>query len=130
MELQPSVVQRPAWRRGEATVRDGWVVLDPARSELYPAGPEPRLLMDLVNVKRPSDAVTFVRRYGLLHRGPEASDPRERWEDWQMVVSTLEEALWMHQGLLRALAGDAEASRILEARYERARSQFPQVLGD
>jgi hypothetical protein len=66
--VKGTLVQRLArpWFRGPAFQRGGLIVLDGKRAERYEPMQEPRIGVDLARVRTPSDAVTFVQRYGLL----------------------------------------------------------------
>jgi hypothetical protein len=53
-------------------VINGWVELDTSRpiEEYHPVS-EPNLLFELADIRRPQEAVKFIRRYGLLWHGPD-----------------------------------------------------------
>jgi endogenous inhibitor of DNA gyrase (YacG/DUF329 family) len=97
------------WRRGQASLEDGSVVLDPTRAEEYEAFDNDLegLLWDLADVQRPTDALGFVRRYGLLWNGPDA-DWRESYADWEEVIDELGGILAMRVWIADVQAGDRE----------------------
>lgn len=60
------------WHRGPARLEEDEIVLDTERAEEYVAGSDElaALPFDLANLRRPTDVLGFVRRYGLLWTPP------------------------------------------------------------
>jgi hypothetical protein len=104
---------QPDWWRGPARAEGEWISLDASRAEVFQPLSESDLLFDLANVRRPDDAVAFVRRYGLLHLGPGSSEPRERFSAFLSTAYTLTRLLGLHQLIRGGVAGDKEALRTL-----------------
>jgi predicted RNA-binding Zn-ribbon protein involved in translation (DUF1610 family) len=95
--------QYPHWARGPARVVGDEVVLDEDRAEPYYIFEPTDLLFDLADLgagphkRDPREAVSFVRRYGLLWHGAErlgSGQCREPLEKW-----------WSEAGML-AVTGD------------------------
>src|SRR5688572_914494 len=91
------------WRRGVATYADGWIVLDPARSEPYLPMTKDGLHVALANVFTPADAVGFVRAWGLLWNGPQSETTRERFVDWEETALGMRAAMKTTSSIRRAL---------------------------
>lgn len=117
------------WLRGEATHEHGWIVLDPSRSAEYQPYEEGDLLWDLAAIRRPIDAVEFVRRYGLLRHGPGSSDFRERFSDWEQEARTLTGYLMLYRALRGALQGDGESLEELRDTWEPNLRPLPSPRG-
>jgi len=99
----------PLWIRGQAELDDGWIVLDRVGAEEYQPPSEKDLLFDLADVRRPTDIVTFARRYGLLEHGPDADDLRERVEGWLETAQWLSGILLLYVEVRDASEGDETA---------------------
>lgn len=110
----------PPWLRGPACLDRGDVVLDRTRAEEYHPSVVPGLACDLAAITRPSDVLPFVRRWGLLWHGPQATTWREAYRDWEREALTLRDILHLHLYLQRALRGDASARQELWRRWARA----------
>jgi hypothetical protein len=107
----------PRWVRGFGRVAAGWVELDTRRPvEEYVPISEPDLVFDLADIRRPQDAVRFVRRYGLLWHGPGADTFRERFSEWEETAQTLRGILWYAATLRDALSGAPVAQEELRRR--------------
>ena len=109
------------WIRGP-NVRHakGWVELDRDGLEEYVPITEANLVFDLAAVRTPSDAVKFVRRYGLLRHGDRDGDLRESFADWEQTAVQLSALLRLASTLQDAVAGDADALRALRDVFEPA----------
>jgi hypothetical protein len=111
-------LEPPDWLRGPATIDGEWIVLDRRRGELYVPYSQRDLAFDLAAIAEPTDAVAFVRRYGLLRHGPDASEYREPFAEWEEVALALQGILTSYDRLRRALRGDESARRWLWDRWE------------
>jgi len=108
------------WRRGLARHEGGEIVLDSDRAEKYLFIPSEDVLFDLAAIRRPTDALGFVRRYGLLSSGASYNEPdedntfRESWNGWEYVALRLSELMSLYNELLLASGGDQSALEELE----------------
>jgi hypothetical protein len=105
------------WLRGRALLDEDYIVLDKAHSTEYQPMTTTELLFDLAAIRRPSDALPFVRRYGLLFHGPDADEFREPWSEWERTALLLSGFLHMHVSLHKAVRGDAAAAEELRSRW-------------
>ena len=78
----------PEWLRGPASIVGGEVVLDEERAEPYTPYDMDRAIFALAALRQQEDNIgAFVRRYGLLRRGPElfgtgtCREPVSEWRD-------------------------------------------------
>ncbi len=109
------------WIRGpKARYAKGWIELDPLGIEEYFPITERDLVFDLAAVRTPTDAVEFVRRYGLLRHSEPGGDLREPWADWEQTATHLSATLRLASTLQAAVAGDADALRALRDGFEPA----------
>jgi hypothetical protein len=109
------------WIRGpKVRHAKGWVELDRDGLEEYVPITEPNLVFDLAAVRTPSDAVEFVRSYGLLRHGKRDGDLRESFADWEQTAVQLSALLRLASTLQAAAAGDADALRALRDVFEPA----------
>lgn len=99
----------PEWLRGPARLDDGFVVLDIERATPYQPQAEPDLLFALAGIRRPTDALPFVKDYGLLRHGPDADSYREPFSDWERIALELSGYMSAYDDIRRAALGDAEA---------------------
>lgn len=97
------------WVRGPARVVDGEVILDGHRAETYPMSQSANLPLDLamLNTGIPEEIEAFVRRYGLLHHGPdkvrtETGELRESVRDWELAGAGLSQAIRFYVDLRQA----------------------------
>jgi len=105
------------WVRGRASLDGEYVVLDRTRSSEYQPLSTTDLVFDLAAIRRPSDALPFVRRYGLLFHGPNATESREPWTDWERVSGLLSGLLHLYVVLQKAIRGDVAANHELRTRW-------------
>jgi hypothetical protein len=117
MKLRPAPPEPKAWLRGQASIEDELIVLDPTASTEFLPLEEDHLLFDLAALQRPADAIPFARRYGLLRHGPGSEEWAEPWTEWESTASLLRGLLhvWIH--LRRALKGDPLAEDELRQRW-------------
>jgi hypothetical protein len=98
----------PQWLRGPAVIDGDHVVLEDRQRELYqPHVHADQMLFDLIAVHEPNDVLRFVRRYGLLQHGPDATDHREPLEDWRIAVGFLLQTVKLYLDLMAYGNGDA-----------------------
>jgi hypothetical protein len=99
------------WWRGPARLEDGFVEIEPDRAEPYAVHGEDvaDLLWDLAGIRRPTDTLAFIRRYGLLWHGPGDGMYREAFADWKELADLLTRLLAQHIAIGRAREGDREA---------------------
>jgi hypothetical protein len=97
------------WVRGPARVVDGEVVLDRRRAETYPISQLANLPLDLamLDTGRPEEITGFIRRYGLLHHGPDKlssdiGELRESVRDWELAGAGLSQAIRFYSDLRQA----------------------------
>jgi len=114
---RPIMAEPAPWLRGYTRVEGEWIVLDPSRAEQYRPLSEKGYLYDLAAVRRPTDAVAFGRKYGLLWHGPNATEYREKFADWEDVTIRLNYCLQLYLTLRRATDGDQEALSDLRKRF-------------
>jgi hypothetical protein len=85
---------------------------------------------NLAGIDEQHDLLRFVRRYGLLHCGPEAAEHRESLEDWRIAVGWLTGTLTLCLDLAAFVDGDAsryEAIRGSELVRIHARGEPPVI---
>src|SRR4051812_16137884 len=71
--MAKQVLLRPLarqWFRGPAWQDGDFIVMDCARAEQYQPLSDPMVGLELTRVRSPDDAVTFVRRFGMLRSFP------------------------------------------------------------
>ena len=98
--------------------------MDPSRATSYQPLTEPVVGIELANVKTPSDAVAFVRRFGLLKKSERLGDATsvkydaqrgELFTDFQDAAKELQYILMLTLEVRRGNQGDADAiSRLRE----------------
>jgi len=98
------------WLRGPAKLDGDWIELDRERSRTYAPIETTDLMYDLAAVRRPSDALAFVQRYGLLRNGPGAERLREPVADIEEEAHTLSTTLGLYVLIRRAVGDDAQES--------------------
>jgi hypothetical protein len=90
--------QYPFWARGPAQIEDGEIALDEERAQTYYLFESTDLLFDLADLVSdpanpdPRNAITFVRRHGLLWHGEKdlgSGKCRESLEEWWDEACTL-----------------------------------------
>lgn len=108
----------PTWRRGPARLDGDWIVLDVARAEEYEPHETPDILLDFLRIEQPSDALDFVRGYGLLVHGPEDKEHREQFSEWLELREHIMAIMTMIKLLARALTGEQEAITALWSEWE------------
>lgn len=86
---------------------------DPARYEQYDVPPGPQLALDLARIRRPEDAIAFVKVWGLLETPPDAPLLIERWSQWETRAGALRNLLALVVASRRAIGGDAAALELL-----------------
>jgi len=105
--------QQPEWLRGPANLDGQHIVLPLHRAQPYPLVGDWDLLFDLAAVRRPADAVAFVRDHGLLRHGPGGAVLREPFSDWLETAYTLTNLLDLYNLVLGASAGDVASVETL-----------------
>jgi hypothetical protein len=118
----------PTWIRGSAQLDGGWIALDAVRRTRYQPTPGDTPLFELAGIRRPHDALGFVKRFGLLWHGPDAAPPRrERFSDWEHEASKLTGILRMYESTRLAVEGDDDRRTELAANDDvrRIREQSP-----
>lgn len=122
------------WWRGPARFERGLIVLDRRQAEEYPAGTAGRaLVLDLAAVRRPQDALAFVRQHGPLWHGPDRPDVQEPWPRWQEAAAGAAAVLAVLVQLQDAVTGDRAAlaalRHLLGSLPEAVGADLQQLLG-
>lgn len=106
-----------SWLRGPARNNSGWLELDRDRATEYSPSPEDTtILTDLTGVRTPADAIAFIKEHGLLFSGPEATDFREPFQEWEPHVAIIRAAIRVHLLLNRVVKGPGEAEAMGDLR--------------
>ena len=118
----------PVWIRGAATIRDGWISLDPALTERYSpiTTPNPSkrqqkgerplpLLFALIAARTHAQILQFVNDYGLLTHGPKAAKLREPVAEFDRQASLLRAIVRLNRATGEAVKGDADQLEIVRA---------------
>ncbi len=108
----------PQWLRGHATFDGEMIRLDSSTAELYLPSFAPELPSELSGVRRPSEAIEFVRKYGLLWHGPGASGFSEPYADWERAIDNLLTVAGLYESLREATAGKGDVTDRLKAFFE------------
>lgn len=99
----------PQWLRGHATFDGEMIRLDSSTAELYMPYSAPKLPYELSGVRRPTEAIEFVRKYGLLWHGPGASEFNEPYADWEFAIGKLQKVMLFYENLREARVGRDKA---------------------
>ena len=114
----------PEWIRGPASIVDDEVVLDEERAERYALHNLNGAIFELATLRNPQDIKAFVRRHGLLLRGPDdlgTAECREPLSDWQREAHQAALAVMLYMRLLEAeRIGSAEPVRSLNLAWKGA----------
>src|SRR5262245_25791536 len=90
----------PEWLRGPAVLDGDLIVLEERARDVYQPHPHSKELLEgIVNVRETSDALRFVRTFGLLRHGPYASAHAEPFGDWLLAAMWLRQTLLLYIGL-------------------------------
>lgn len=118
----------PQWLRGHATFDEGMIRLDSSTAELYTPSFAPELPSELSGVRRPSEAIEFVRDYGLLWHGPGASGFSEPYADWERAIDNLLTVAHSYESLREATVGKGEATDRLRILFENPDASDEDIL--
>ena len=108
----------PQWLRGPASIVGGEVVLDEERAERYTPYNMDRAIFELAALVQQEDNIgAFVRRYGLLRRGPKllgTGKCREPVSEWHNAIRSAWVAVHLYRKLREAAkTGSADPVRAL-----------------
>jgi len=115
----------PEWLRGPASIVGGEVVLDEERAEPYTPYNMDRAIFELAALVQSEDNIgAFVRRYGLLRRGPKllgTGKCREPVSEWNTAIGSAWVAVHLYRKLREAAkTGSADPVRALGITWEQA----------
>ena len=115
----------PQWLRGPASIVGGEVVLDEERAEPYTPYNMDRAIFELAALLQSEDNIgAFVRRYGLLRRGPKllgTGKCREPVSEWHNAIHDAWVAVHLYRALREAAkTGSAAPVRALGITLPRA----------
>jgi hypothetical protein len=115
----------PEWLRGPASIVGGEVVLDEERAEPYTPYNMDRAIFELAALLQSGDNIgAFVRRYGLLRRGPKllgTGKCREPVSEWHDAIGSAWVAVHLYRALREAAkAGSAAPVRALGINWTQA----------
>ena len=107
------------WLRGPGKLEGDFIVLDRARATEYDPMETTGLVFDLAALRRPTDALPFVRQYGLLFHGPHDHEEefRESWSEWERSWGVLSFLLNVYVTLKKAVQGDVIAGHELRTNW-------------
>ena len=115
----------PEWLRGPASIVGGEVVLDEERAEPYTPYNMDRAIFELAALVQSEDNIgAFVRRYGLLRRGPKllgTGKCREPVSEWHTAIGSAWVAVHLYRKLREAAkTGSADPVRALGINWTQA----------
>jgi hypothetical protein len=115
----------PEWFRGPANIVGGEVVLDEERAEPYTPYNMDRAIFELAALVQSEDNIgAFVRRYGLLRRGPKllgTGNCREPVSEWHNAIRDAWVAVHLYRKLREAAkTGSADPVRALSINWTQA----------
>ena len=115
----------PQWLRGPARIVGGEVVLDEERAERYTPYHMDRAIFELATLVQSKDNIgAFVRRYGLLRRGPKllgTGKCREPVSEWHDAIRSAWVAVNLYRKLTEAAkTGSADPVRALGINWNQA----------
>jgi len=115
----------PEWLRGPASIVGGEVVLDEERAERYTPYNMDRTIFELAALVQSEDNIgAFVRRYGLLRRGPKllgTGKCREPVSEWHNAIRGAWVAVHLYHKLREAAkTGSADPVRALGINWTQA----------
>ena len=115
----------PEWLRGPASIVGGEVVLDEERAEPYTPYNMDRAIFELAALMQSEDNIgAFVRRYGLLRRGPKllgTGKCREPVSEWHTAIGSAWVAVHLYRKLREAAkTGSADPVRALGINWTQA----------
>jgi hypothetical protein len=115
----------PQWLRGPARIVGGEVVLDEERAERYTPYHMDRAIFELAALMQSKDNIgAFVRRYGLLRRGPKllgTGKCREPVSEWHDAIRSAWVAVNLYRKLTEAAkTGSADPVRALGINWNQA----------
>ena len=115
----------PEWLRGPASIVGGEVVLDEERAEPYTPYHMDRAIFELAALVQSKDNIgAFVRRYGLLRRGPKllgTGKCRESVSEWHDAIQGAWAAVHLYRKLREAAkTGSADPVRALGINWTHA----------
>jgi hypothetical protein len=115
----------PEWLRGPASIVGGEVVLDEERAEPYTPYNMDRAIFELAALVQSEDNIgAFVRRYGLLRRGPKllgTGKCREPVSEWHNAIRSAWVAVHLYRKLREAAkTGSADPVRALRINWTQA----------
>lgn len=102
------------WVRSRARITNGTVELTSKPETFWLEGSR-ELVFDLSAIRRPDEIRPFVRRYGLLRRGPDSPEYRESVSGWLAESRDLATMLALAHTIQRVCEGDAHALDRLDA---------------
>ena len=109
----------PQWLRGHATFDGEMIRLDSSTAELYTPYSASELPYELSGIQRPTEAIEFVRKYGLLWHGPGASEFDEPYADWELAIGKLQTVIAIYESLRETRVGKGNAADRLRALFDK-----------
>jgi hypothetical protein len=100
----------PEWLKGPATFDGEYIVMTRHLTQPYRLVGDWALLFDLAAVRRPDDAIAFVRKHGMLRHGTNSAFLREPFSEWLEAAYTLSNLLDLYN-LIQAASDEDTAAR-------------------